>query len=321
MRLFTPSTSKRLNEVTGFLLLAFGLLILLGLASYHAGDPSWDTAAGPVHPQNLTGAIGAYAADLLLQAFGLAAFLFPALAFVMGWKWMRSEEIEAPLIKLAGCVTLFLSACAAAALAPEFRIFEKVIPLGGATGLVVADILLSALNPVGAVIVTVTALIVSIYLVSAFTLSALSGWFTVPLGMWNRWLERQRERATDRRLRKMEAAKERMVAEQAKTAKTATMEKIPPAKKSKKSPAAVEPDEPLLDELPVPGEDVDTPPWEEIPICQLEEPEPAPMPAFAAAPKTEPVHTHAIYQLPSTSLLNEAPARSAFDEQELKNTA
>jgi S-DNA-T family DNA segregation ATPase FtsK/SpoIIIE len=317
MRLFTPSTSKRLNEVTGFLLLAFGLLILLGLASYHPGDPSWDTAAGPVRPQNLTGSIGAHAADLLLQGFGVAAFLFPALALTMGWKWMRSEEIEAPLIKLIGCTMLFLSVCAAAALAPEFRIFEKAIPLGGATGTVVADILREQLNWVGAIIVTATALIVSVYLVSAFTLSVLSGWFAVPLAMWKQWLEKQRERAQERRLRKREAIGARLATAREKAATVSATAKIPPAKKSRKSMAV---DEPLLDELPIPAEEADTPPWDEIPICQLEEPEPEPMQAFAAA-KAEPARIHAIYRLPPTSLLNEAPARSAFDEQELKNTA
>ena len=165
-----------------------------------------------MRPQNLTGSLGAHASDLLLQGFGLAAFLFPVLALVMGWKWMRSEEIEAPLIKLIGCVMLFLSACAAAALAPEFRIFEGAIPLGGAAGVVLADLLHGQLNWTGSIIVTATALIVSIYLVSTFTLSVLSGWLSVPLAMWKRWMEKQRALATERRLRRREKIKEQITA-------------------------------------------------------------------------------------------------------------
>ncbi len=64
----------------------------------------------------------------------------------------------------------------------------------------------------------------------------------------------------------------------------------------------------------------------EIPICQLAE---TPPPAanlvefpFNKALKKDPApRQHTIYRLPNTDLLNEIPVRSAFDEQELKNTA
>jgi S-DNA-T family DNA segregation ATPase FtsK/SpoIIIE len=217
MRLFTPSTSKRLNEVTGFLLLAFGLVILLGLASYHAQDPSWDTAAGETRPLNLTGPIGAHVADLCLQAFGAAAFLFPLVTFYLGWKWMRSEDIEAPVIKLSGCTLLFLSLSAAAGLAPDYRIFAKSIPLGGATGTVLADILRGMLNLAGAVIATATGLVVSIYLVSAFTLDKLAFLFTAPVawlnGIRDRWQARRAERRRSAHRKTRKAAQARQVAE------------------------------------------------------------------------------------------------------------
>ncbi len=68
----------------------------------------------------------------------------------------------------------------------------------------------------------------------------------------------------------------------------------------------------------------------EIPICVLEEQPVAPpqggvMPPFAAPepPRRtpEPARQQTVFQLPSTEFLNEPPARTAFDEQELKNTA
>ena len=67
MRLFTPGQSKRLNEVTGFLFLAAGILFLLSMASFHPRDPSWDTAAGAVRTNNLIGPAGAHIADVFLQ--------------------------------------------------------------------------------------------------------------------------------------------------------------------------------------------------------------------------------------------------------------
>ena len=86
---------------------------------------------------------------------------------------------------------------------------------------------------------------------------------------------------------------------------------------------------------------IDELPWEtaaerqpaqpsEIPICVLEEQPPPPptggvMPPFAAPepPRRtpEPVRNQTVYKLPSTDFLNEPSARTAFDEQELKNTA
>src|SRR5215212_12213476 len=74
MKLLSPTQHKRLNEVTGFLLLSAGLVTLLSLVSYHAQDPSWDTASD-ARPLNLIGYPGAYLADIFLQLFGAAALL------------------------------------------------------------------------------------------------------------------------------------------------------------------------------------------------------------------------------------------------------
>jgi DNA segregation ATPase FtsK/SpoIIIE, S-DNA-T family len=67
MRVLSPTSSKRLNEVTGFVFLGAGILLLLSLISYHAQDPSWNTATGHVRPLNLAGPFGAHLADLFLH--------------------------------------------------------------------------------------------------------------------------------------------------------------------------------------------------------------------------------------------------------------
>jgi len=113
MKLFSPTQHKRLNEATGLLLLSFGSFLWLSLLSYQAQDPSWSTSAGSAHPLNLIGYPGSYLADFLLQAFGLAAFAFPVLAFLLAWKWLRSEDVEAPAAKIAGTLLFLLSAGAA----------------------------------------------------------------------------------------------------------------------------------------------------------------------------------------------------------------
>lgn len=185
--------------------LATGILLLLSLVSYHAQDPSWDTAAGHLRPVNLAGPFGAHVSDILLQAFGAGAFLFPLLAFVTGWKWIRSEEIDTPIFRLAG-FALFLSCFSAAmSLLRGLTIFDHVIPVGGITGEIVADKLQENLNPLGAAVVTVTGMIISIYFFSTFTLEKVIHWFNPITEIfqrigkeWQDWRERQRERALEK---------------------------------------------------------------------------------------------------------------------------
>src|SRR5580692_2591077 len=216
MRLFTPGQSKRLNEVTGFVFLAAGILFLLSMASFHRQDPSWDTVAGTVRTGNLVGPVGAHIADIFLQSFGLTAFLFPVLIFALGWKWIRSEAVEAPIVKLVGSAAMVASACGAAALLPEWRLFDHTILLGGAVGFLIADSLTHALNPAGAAVVLATALVVSIYLVSSFTLAKLRSWFRPLFAVfarmrdnWRRSIERRREAALQKLEERRHAAEAR----------------------------------------------------------------------------------------------------------------
>ena len=339
MRLFTPTQSRRLNEVTGFLLLAAGILLLLSMASFHPQDSSLDTAAGAAHPHNLIGPFGAWTADLLLQSFGLAAFILPILAFALGWKWIRSQAIAAPTIKLIGSVTLMLSACGASALLPEWRLFDHTILLGGAAGFLLAGFLRQAFNPAGAAVLVTTSLIVSVYLVSTFTLEKLARWlapfaevFRRIGAHWRAFVARRREAALDKAERRRQAAEAVAVARYEET--TAAMPEaetivVTPTKSRRKQPAPVTEvlpwEEPAAAALPIEEAPEPPPAIDEIPIRQLADEPPArdvmEFP-FNKPAKIEPVlHHKTIYRLPSTDLLNEIPVRSAFDEQELKNTA
>ncbi|HVW87566.1 MAG TPA: DNA translocase FtsK 4TM domain-containing protein, partial [Bryobacteraceae bacterium] len=350
MRLFTPTQSRRLNEVMGFLFLAAGILVLLSFASFQPTDPSWNTVNGHEPTQNLIGPIGAHLADLFLQAFGLAAFVFPVLMFGLGWKWIRSEPLAAPAVKLVGSGILVLSCCGGAALLPEWRLFGGTILPGGAAGFLVADLLRGALNRAGAAVVIATSLIVSVYLVSTFTLASLDRWFA-PIARimaalrdkWRRMVEHRREAALEKQELKRMAAEARRTAKSASPAVTPAESEVPSIVPE---PAATQRIR-KSDVAPV----LDTPPWEdpappievfdseetaelqspaetEIPICRLDE-----MPVAETSNATEFPFTKAVqggapktklptlYRLPSTELLNEVPLRSAFDEQELKNTA
>ena len=324
MKLLSPTQHRRLNEVTGFLLLSMGLVILLSLVSYHAQDPSWDTAAG-AHPLNLVGYPGSYLSDLLFQSFGATAFLFPLLTFLLAWKWIRCEDLEAGGAKILGSLLLTFSLCAALSFLP-WSLFGGGVRLGGIFGLELATWLIDSLNLAGAILATLTVVVVSIYLVSTFTLSKLGEWFARPIAWFERraqafreWRARMRQRAVEKALERRALAQRR------------------PRKKEKERTAVTPAPGPLAG---------DTPPWaddpqhqepepaaeyaaiEEIPICRLEDLEAAPAadpraPAPIAAPPVPDPRPAAplLFELPPTDLLNEVPGRNAYDEQELKETA
>jgi DNA segregation ATPase FtsK/SpoIIIE, S-DNA-T family len=335
MKLLSPTQHKRLNEVTGFLLLSLGLVLLLSLVSYHVQDPSWDTASS-AHPLNLTGYPGSYLADLCFQVFGASALLFPFLIFLLAWKWIRSEEVQAGTVKIIGSVLLTLSLCASLSFVP-WRIFGGTIRLGGTLGYSLAAWLVDSLNLAGALVATITTVIVAVYLVSTFTLAKLAEWLAGPMAWFGRrrdafhaWRDRMRERSIEKaRLRALKRQ------EAAQTAQATRRSK----KKDKTQPVQPVEADPALEPVASASVVDDSPPWEsrdsepeereyaeieEIPICQVEDlppvAPPVPLPAAAPAPIAPSSHAH-LYHLPATDLLNEVPGRSAYDEQELKDIA
>jgi S-DNA-T family DNA segregation ATPase FtsK/SpoIIIE len=299
MKLLSPTEHRRLNEVTGFLLLSMGLVTLLSLVSYHTQDPSWNTAAGS-RPLNLAGYPGAWLSDVLLQTFGAAAFLFPLLAFLLSWKWIRSEELDAGAVKIFGSALFTLGVCAALSFAP-LRLFGGTVRLGGTLGLALANYLVDSLNLAGALVATATAVVVSLYLVSTFTLARLGEWLAGPIAWlqrraaaWRAWRERVHARSIEQaRARRRSQPDQPVVADDA-----------PPWQ---------------LPEEPAPAALVEEP--DEIPICLIEDaaPDRPPLAPALRAPAAGP--RPLVFHLPATDLLNEVPARNPYDEQELKDTA
>jgi DNA segregation ATPase FtsK/SpoIIIE, S-DNA-T family len=317
MKLLSPTPQKRINEVVGLLLLSLGLVLLLSLASYHVQDSSLNTASA-ARPRNLIGYPGAWMSDMLLQGLGIAAFLFPLLLFLLAWKWVRSDEIQAGAIKLCGAMLLLLSLTAAVSFAVRLTLYSGTIPIGGLLGLLLARHLIRALNPTGAILLTITALVVSVYLVSTFTVSKLAVWFAGPirylralLDAWQSWRE-------ERRQRKVEKARQRAerTIEKRRRAKAVRQPEIAPVESSAPPFDLAE----VPEEAPAPSED--------IPICPLDEyavpvasPEPQAPVAAGPVPVADTRRLPAAYHLPPTDLLNEGQGRTQYDEQELKDIA
>src|SRR4051794_648067 len=190
MTILGPTRHPRFNEGIGFVFLALGIGIILSLVSYHPTDLSWNTVGSPAKPLNLIGKAGAHISDLLLQISGLGAFTLPVLLFALAWKWLRSEAIEAQTIKLVGAGSLILGVCTAFSLGPQWRPFGGAVSVGGLAGTLLADYLLSNFNTTGAIIAAGITLVLSIYLVSSFSMAKLAVWLSGPMAFLQRLVNR-----------------------------------------------------------------------------------------------------------------------------------
>ena len=115
LRIHTPTSNRRLNELIGFLMCVSALLLFLALASYSPLDPSLNSASvltGSRAARNWIGVVGALISDLGLQAFGLGAFLLPVFPAMLGIRWFRSRKASSPVAKVlgAGFMVIFVPA-------------------------------------------------------------------------------------------------------------------------------------------------------------------------------------------------------------------
>src|SRR6202522_1478128 len=200
--IFVPTGSRRLNELTGFLMCVSALLLFLALISYSPLDPSLNSASvltGAHAARNWIGVVGASISDLVLQFFGIGAFLLPVFPALLGVRWFRSRPIQSPIAKSLGGLWLVMFVPAFLALLPGHLRWLHVIPVEGLLGRVVGDFMIHYVNLVGAYILCATVLAVALYLSTAFSFSSLRTWaptrFAFVTALWNRYQDWQQERA------------------------------------------------------------------------------------------------------------------------------
>ncbi|HZW79158.1 MAG TPA: DNA translocase FtsK [Candidatus Deferrimicrobiaceae bacterium] len=209
--IFAPTGNRRLNELIGFLLCVSALLLFLALASYSPLDPSLNSASvltGTHAARNWIGMVGAFISDLMLQFFGIGAFLLPIFPFMLGIRWFASRKIQSPVAKSLGGIWLLMFVPALLALLPGNFRWLGVIPIEGLMGRVVGDVLIHYLNIAGAYIVCASVLAVALYLSTAFSFSSIQLWvptrFAFVTALWNRYQDWQEDRAKRRQQKELD---------------------------------------------------------------------------------------------------------------------
>ena len=194
----------RRAELLGLSAFALALMLLISLATFNPKDPAPFFKAGTLGPaQNFIGPFGAFLAELLVaQLFGVAALLIPLVLGLFGWKLFWCKPLEAPYTKAFGLGMLLLSLTAFLTLTFATVAFEgEAVRAGGATGQLLAGLLIADFGRTGAYIVVATSLFVSLILATQFSFASFLKYGGDRLGTrirawrtaWAHWQETRRK--------------------------------------------------------------------------------------------------------------------------------
>ena len=314
-QIFAPTNNRRLNELIGFLLCVSALLLSLALVSYSPLDPSLNSASvltGSRVARNWVGVVGAVIADLMLQGFGLGAFLLPIFPAVLGMRWFRSRKIASPVAKSLGAVWLVIFVPALLALLPGHLRWLHAVSIEGLLGRIVGDVLIHYFNLAGAYIVCASTLAVALYLSTAFSFAALQVWaptrFAFAIALWDRWKDFQEERARRRAQQDLEKRR---------AAKPTVTTQLVSARPATPQPSRLpEPSRTGIERMTA-EERGEAPPHPPDPEPQAA-PEVTERADSGQKPKTTMPRIAGGYKLPPSSLLHRADEQQAIDADELK---
>jgi S-DNA-T family DNA segregation ATPase FtsK/SpoIIIE len=204
----SPTRSRPLNVFLGLMLLLVSLLLFLSLATYHATDPSMNTAVDPAasHPvHNWVGVFGAWLSDLLLQSLGLAAFLLPVWLVGLGWTWMHSRPNGSALLRWTGTLLALLFVPAVFGLIPWHWRWLHVVPVEGVVGRLISGMLVGWINVQGAWLVAAVLAATGLYFATAVSFWAFKESFEERWlhlvswhDRWRNWREERAEKKADR---------------------------------------------------------------------------------------------------------------------------
>jgi len=156
--------------MAALLLFAAGLLIMLSLVSYSASDPCFSISGSGGETKNYIGIFGAYLSDALLHLFGLSSYFLPLYLFGYAVYFAVQGRAVHPNLKKVGGLVLFISFAAFCGLQNEkVSLFREEVPSGGMLGGAASYLLLKGFSSPGAYIITLTAMVISLMLLTPFS--------------------------------------------------------------------------------------------------------------------------------------------------------
>ena len=314
MRIFALTENRRINELAGFVGITLAVLLALSLLSYSPQDAAFNVsaaapAAGPSH--NWIGPVGAHVADLFFQGIGYAAFLFPVGLFLLAFRRFRSQKVNAPIAKTIGCALFIFALPAELSLigAPEVR---GALPPGGMFGELMAHVLRSAVNSIGANVVALACIFAALLLTTPFTFAGTAKWMRGPLGAEG-FLGRRILALVDRVKDWREARESEKLRKRVEEIKIAGRPAVPAQQKTKVATTIRDIEEIEDEEKPEPRR--------VTPVITFGEPVEASPARKSSGTEPKIAQGKMTYRLPSPALLRGAERSERMTEPELKEYA
>jgi len=172
----------RIKEGGFIFLIALAIFLFISLWSYSPDDPGWTHAREVSEIQNASGRAGAWFASYFLHLFGYLAFLFPFMVIYSGYLLFRERKNTLPnsfvfwSFRLFGLLfTLLLGAAISSQHFAEPEMANAYYS-GGILGKLIADLLVSWFNPIGATLLMLAAFFASMTLFTGISWFQLMDW-------------------------------------------------------------------------------------------------------------------------------------------------
>jgi S-DNA-T family DNA segregation ATPase FtsK/SpoIIIE len=203
----SPTRSRPVNVFLGVMMMLVSLLLLLSLATWHASDPSLNTASGEIGPHavhNWIGLFGAWLSDLLLQSIGFTAFFLPIWLGGLGWTWLHSRPSGSAWLRWTGTLLALIFLPAVFGLLPWHWRWLHALPVEGVLGRLMSALLVNYVNIQGAWLIAGILAAAGLYFASAVSFWAIKEsieerWIHVVSwsDRWRNWREERAERKAD----------------------------------------------------------------------------------------------------------------------------
>ena len=190
----TDKKEKLKEEIKGMVLAAVGLFILLALVSFNTIDSSPNSFSSEGGYRNFCGMIGAQIADILLEGFGLAAYLIPSALLYLAYRLLRFKELRWRLYKGVAFIGLLISLASMFAFwdVEKTEFLGQKVSTGGLFGIATARILKGYMGVPGALLLLLPMLAASIMVLSRFSFILFGDWWIKTLGeKWTRYREKR----------------------------------------------------------------------------------------------------------------------------------
>jgi S-DNA-T family DNA segregation ATPase FtsK/SpoIIIE len=246
---------RRLREAAGLAQIALAVALTLALATFHADDPSWDSALPARfahHARNLLGLPGSYFADLFIQTLGLAAYLMPAAMATWGARLLGHFTRQPLWRRVVVLLPALLLAAAVLAALPPFASWPLAATMGGSVGQALLRIASNPLRPT----LGPAALWVAWAVLTVLAIALLSAAFCVRWGHWRfgfGWLARAVSFGTGRAGAVMAARRAEAAAARQATFGARAERRIEPAAEVARGRRKKERQEPVVGAAPAPS--------------------------------------------------------------------